>query len=138
MAASLGPAAPLGAVATLVPVGTSLRVAATGALPAALIVGLPIIGLLIPVGPSAAGFPVRGSLQNAFEPRATGSVTQTRVHDLESYFRFYHWRLSDKFAKQNGAKVPFIRPSYLSKPNIKLLDVLAYSIKSLERKKNYF
>ena len=43
-----------------------------------------------------------------------------------------------KFAKQNGAKVPFIRPSYLSKPNIKLLDVLAYSIKSLERKKNYY
>jgi len=43
-----------------------------------------------------------------------------------------------KFAKQNGAKVPFIRPSYLSKPNTKLLDVLAYSIKNLEKKKNYY
>jgi len=43
-----------------------------------------------------------------------------------------------KFAKQNGAKVPFIRPSYLSRPNIKLLDVLAYSINILERKKNYY
>ena len=41
-----------------------------------------------------------------------------------------------KFAKANGAKVPFIRPSYLSKPSTKLLDVLEFSIKSLERKKN--
>ena len=43
-----------------------------------------------------------------------------------------------KFAKVNGAQVPFIRPSYLSKPNTKLLDVLAYSIKSLEKRKNYY
>ena len=43
-----------------------------------------------------------------------------------------------KFARANGAKVPFIRPSYLSKPSTKLLDVLEYSIKSLERKKIYY
>tara|TARA_B100000575_G_scaffold294518_1_gene311019 strand:- start:431 stop:1795 length:1365 start_codon:yes stop_codon:yes gene_type:complete len=43
-----------------------------------------------------------------------------------------------KFAKANGANVPFIRPSYLSKPSTKLLDVLEYSIKSLERKKIYY
>jgi rhamnosyltransferase len=43
-----------------------------------------------------------------------------------------------KFARLNGAKVPFMRPLYLSKPNIKLLDVLAYSIKSLEKQKNYY
>ena len=43
-----------------------------------------------------------------------------------------------KIAKLNGAKIPFIRPSYLSKPNTKLLDVLSFSIKSLEKKKNYY
>jgi len=47
-------------------------------------------------------------------------------------------KITAKLAKKNGAKVPFIRPSYLSKPNIKLLDVLSYSIKSLEKKKNYY
>ena len=43
-----------------------------------------------------------------------------------------------KIAKLNGAKIPFMRPSYLSKPNTKLLDVLSFSIKSLEKKKNYY
>tara|TARA_B100000700_G_C15024658_1_gene847530 strand:- start:963 stop:2315 length:1353 start_codon:yes stop_codon:yes gene_type:complete len=43
-----------------------------------------------------------------------------------------------KLAKSLGAQVPFIRPSYLSKPQTKILDVLAYSIKNLERKKFYY
>lgn len=44
-------------------------------------------------------------------------------------------KITAKFAKQNGAKVPFIRPSHLSKPNTNLLGVLSYSIKNLEKKK---
>ena len=43
-----------------------------------------------------------------------------------------------KLAKSLGAKVPFMRPSYLSRPHTKILDVLAYSMKSLERKKFYY
>ena len=47
-------------------------------------------------------------------------------------------KITAKFAKANGAIVPFIRPSNLSKPSTKLLDVLAFSVKSLERKKFYY
>ena len=42
---------------------------------------------------------------------------------------------SAKIAKSSGAIVPFIRPSFLSKSNAKLVDVLSYTIKNLERKK---
>lgn len=45
---------------------------------------------------------------------------------------------SAKIAKSCGASVPFIRPSFLSKPNTKLVDVLAFTVNYLERKKNYY
>ena len=47
-------------------------------------------------------------------------------------------KITAKFAKANGAIVPFIRPLNLSKPGTKLLDVLAFSVKSLEKKKFYY
>jgi CMP-N-acetylneuraminic acid synthetase len=47
-------------------------------------------------------------------------------------------KTTTKLAKLYGAKVPFIRPSSLSRPSIKALDVLSYSIKNLEKKKNYY
>ena len=45
---------------------------------------------------------------------------------------------SARIAKSSGAKVPFIRPSFLSKSNTQLIDVLSYTIKNLEKKKKYF
>ncbi len=47
-------------------------------------------------------------------------------------------KISAKIAKTSGALVPFIRPSFLSKSNAKLVDVLSYTIKNLERKKQYY
>lgn len=43
-----------------------------------------------------------------------------------------------KLAKLCGAKVPFVRPAILSQEKVKLLDVLSYSIKILEKKKIFY
>ena len=47
-------------------------------------------------------------------------------------------KTSAKIARSSGVLVPFIRPSFLSNSNAKLVDVLSYTIKNLERKKQYY
>mgnify|MGYP001197820191 CR=1 FL=1 len=47
-------------------------------------------------------------------------------------------KTSAKIAQSKGVQVPFIRPKSLSKTNIKLIEVLAFTIKNLESKKKYF
>ena len=47
-------------------------------------------------------------------------------------------KLTAKLARSMGALTPFIRPSSLSKPSTQLIDVLAYSVNKIEKKKNYF